>query len=365
MALRLRKRHGRVVPIMTLFVLATGYLGMSVASAQEQAVAPSTETIAETQPTNTEPNPTSQTPPIKALPPASVNATTLKTAVSGYTYTKHSSPARTEVSDAQGWLATFTNGARTVSVRGNSRSFTEPTTTTLSVTHNVWVRLLPQPFDGVIDESTLPAIIADSSPDVLGIAMQYIEGSGSVTDSTGQVIAGDANYGPLQADGTRKEGADFNDYLGISQQYGTSTDTPESDQLTSLDCSGYIRMVFGYRLGLPLSRDVDVARSSLPRRAVQMYDSRIGASLLTQGAQTVGVLELLRPGDIVFQDASTDDGTAIDHVGIYIGKDSLGNYRFISSRKIANGPTMGDMGGKSILNGTGLYARSFVAAKRL
>jgi hypothetical protein len=67
----------------------------------------------------------------------------------------------------------------------------------------------------------------------------------------------------------------------------------------------------------------------------------------------------------VFSDASTDDGTAIDHVGLYLGKDSAGNYRFISSRKTVNGPTMGDVGGKSVLNGTGLYAKTFVAARRL
>jgi hypothetical protein len=71
------------------------------------------------------------------------------------------------------------------------------------------------------------------------------------------------------------------------------------------------------------------------------------------------------PGDLVFHDASTNDGADIDHVGIYLGKDDRGGHRFISSRKTANGPTMGDAGGVSLLNGNGLYAKSFVAARRL
>ena len=40
------------------------------------------------------------------------------------------------------------------------------------------------------------------------------------------------------------------------------------------------------------------------------------------------------------------------------------NHRFISSRKSANGPTLGDTNGKSLLDGTGLYAKSFRAARR-
>jgi cell wall-associated NlpC family hydrolase len=96
-----------------------------------------------------------------------------------------------------------------------------------------------------------------------------------------------------------------------------------------------------------------------------MYDAAPGTTLIAQGASAGGMLSSLIPGDLVFQDASTNDGTAIDHVGIYLGKDTQGNYRFVSSRKTANGPTLGDVGGKSTLNGTGLFARTFVAAKRL
>ena len=36
----------------------------------------------------------------------------------------------------------------------------------------------------------------------------------------------------------------------------------------------------------------------------------------------------LAPGDLVFFDADSSDGTQIDHVGIYLGRDTGGNYRF-------------------------------------
>jgi hypothetical protein len=52
-------------------------------------------------------------------------------------------------------------------------------------------------------------------------------------------------------------------------------------------------------------------------------------------------------------------------VGIYLGRDTGGNYRFLSSRKSINGPILGDYNGKSVLNGTGTYARAFRAARRV
>ena len=73
----------------------------------------------------------------------------------------------------------------------------------------------------------------------------------------------------------------------------------------------------------------------------------------------------LQPGDLVFFDADAGDGPQVDHVGIYLGPDTGGHHRFLSSRKSANGPTLGDTSGKSLLDGTGLYAKSFRAARRL
>jgi hypothetical protein len=48
-----------------------------------------------------------------------------------------------------------------------------------------------------------------------------------------------------------------------------------------------------------------------------------------------------------------------------MGKDVAGHPRFISSRKTADGPTFGDVGGRSTLDGTGLYASSLRAFRRL
>ena len=82
-----------------------------------------------------------------------------------------------------------------------------------------------------------------------------------------------------------------------------------------------------------------------------------------QGTQVTDLGGLL-PGDLVFFDASTDDGAQIDHVGIFVGQDQAGHYRFISSRKTPNGPTLGDLGARSVLDGTGFYAAAFRAVRR-
>lgn len=65
------------------------------------------------------------------------------------------------------------------------------------------------------------------------------------------------------------------------------------------------------------------------------------------------VPRMLTAGDLVFFDASTDAGSGVDHVGIYLGVDSAGAPRFLSSHKSVDGPTLGDAGGRSVLTGTG------------
>ena len=73
----------------------------------------------------------------------------------------------------------------------------------------------------------------------------------------------------------------------------------------------------------------------------------------------------LQLGDLVFFDASDDDKSRLDHVGMYLGTDTAGAHRFISSRKTPDGPTLADKGGESILNGAGHFARAFRAARRV
>jgi cell wall-associated NlpC family hydrolase len=297
--------------------------------------------------------------------------TTTSTSSSSWTYKTLSNPARVQVFDGGTQpLATFTNGARTVTLRGPSRTFAEPGSTTATVTTTTWVRLLPQAFGGTVDGATqtwLTSALADRSPDVLAIATGYITGAPTVNAADGTTVSSDASYGPLQADGTRAEGSDFNDYLGRTWTYttssGTTTDAPEADQIGSLDCSGFVRMVYGYRLDVPMTLTPDGTR--LPRRSFEIAASAPGVVTVPNTGTKPTSTAALAPGDLLFWDASTNDGTQIDHVGIYLGTDSAGAPRFISSRKTVDGPTLGDVGGKSLLSGTGLYATSWRAARRL
>jgi cell wall-associated NlpC family hydrolase len=288
-------------------------------------------------------------------------------AATSYNCVRATDPARTIVTNAKGsWVATFTDCAFTVTVRGPQRTFAEATASH-PVKSTTWVRLLPAPFDGAVDMVWLEQARADTSPDLLAIAMQYTANAPARIDENGLTYAGDAAYGPLQADGTRQEGSDFNDYLGISRTYENKVDKPEAHQFGSLDCSGFVRMVFGYRGGMAMTLARDANGTALPRRAVQMAASAPGVLTIPDSGTRVSAADLARlaPGDLVFFDVSTDDGTLIDHVGIYLGKDTAGNHRLISSRKTANGPTLGDSGGRSVLNGSGLYAVGFRAARRV
>jgi cell wall-associated NlpC family hydrolase len=134
-----------------------------------------------------------------------------------------------------------------------------------------------------------------------------------------------------------------------------------------------MRMVWGYRHQLPDSGypgTIPLSRrpqfnTTLPRRAVELYEGGTGIILIEDVGTKPTDLDILDTGDLLFFDAESDDGPRLDHVGMYLGTDTSGARRFISSRKTANGPTLADAGGRSILNGTGTYARRFRAARRL
>jgi cell wall-associated NlpC family hydrolase len=284
-------------------------------------------------------------------------------------------PDRTEVKDStNNWLATFTDGAYTVTLAGPVRKFTE-STAAHPVTHGIWVRTLLAPFEGEVDPAWLKSALKanrQAAPDVMAIAMQYIAGAPAVFDDDLQ-IAGDASYGPLR-NGSREEGSDFNDYLGIEWAYPEQVDKPETRQRHCLDCSGFIRMVWGYRRHLPgnnspttvpLCLKPQKSRRAIPRRAFEICNAAPGVMVVPKTKVQVKDLSPLAVGDLVFFDADEGDGSQIDHIGMYLGLDAGNHYRFISSRKAANGPTLGDYKGKSILDGTGLYARAFRAARRL
>ncbi|MFI0450630.1 NlpC/P60 family protein [Actinomadura sp. 6N118] len=266
-------------------------------------------------------------------------------------------------------VAELTVGARTALVHGTKRTFREKTTKA-TVGTDAWVRKLRAPFATAqirkaAFRKELAGLISSKSPDMLAIAMQYVVDAPAKKNAQGLRYAGDAHYGPM-VDGKRQEGSDFNDYLGITWRYfDNSIDKPEKAQYGSLDCSGFVRMVAGYRMGWPLENK-QYTRTRLPRRAVELERYAPGRVVIPNKGKKPASLAQLQAGDLLFWDADKGDGKAVDHVGIFVGKDSQGAYRFISSRKTADGPTLGDVGGRSVLNRKGaLYSDSFRSAKRI
>ena len=268
--------------------------------------------------------------------------------------------------------------------RGATRTFSEPKTTDANVTHNKYVRLLPQPFDGTfgwVESGWLDDAEASNYPDLLQVAFDYVIDKPRTFDANGWLFKGDAHYGPASgSNGSLQPGSDFNDYQGrIYTYHDGTTDNPDPTRYASMDCSGFMRMVFGVRGGMEMTINPDGVR--LPRTSYWMVDSAPGTMVEPDvGADKVvpprAYMKLL-PGDLFFWDQSTfnanpDTNKEIDHVGMYIGVDNAGHRRFISSRIGIDGPTMGDHPAsdpttitRSYVDGTGLYSKSFRAVRRL
>ena len=88
-----------------------------------------------------------------------------------------------------------------------------------------------------------------------------------------------------------------------------------------------------------------------------------GAVIIPDTGAAADDYSSLQPGDLVFFDL--DGQPQIDHVAFYLGLDSSGHHRFLSSRAKADGPTLGDLGGTSLLDDGGLYSRGFRTARRV
>jgi hypothetical protein len=286
--------------------------------------------------------------------------------------TKPGSPTRTGTDGSFTWT-TGRIGLRVLLSTGasaNTFTFDEYTfvsgqwTTAPSVTHSTWVRLLDEPYDGTMTTPLLNQVrawLADSSPDILAIGMEYVGNACVATDSTltNKQTKGEAAYGPMTAGGGRDEGADFNDYIGISYVYPVSgdgtTDAAEVAELHALDCSGLHRMMWGYRGGLPLTRSnaTYFDGENLPRVSRDQASDGPGI-VIVEATDAVPDLTDLRIGDALFWDASNggdEEANELDHVGTYYG-----SKRFISSRKSPNGPTIADLGGASLIDsGSNLY----------
>ncbi|BCJ76459.1 hypothetical protein CS0771_60030 [Catellatospora sp. IY07-71] len=312
---------------------------------------------------NTQPDPAAQ-PQVVAQPSA--------TTTDGLSFRRLQDPPRTEVVGQDGKpVAVLTDGSRTVQLAGPRRTFAEPRFTNAKIKSGWWVRLAPAEWtaDGAEQDWFRPWLrdaLADRSPDVLAVAMEYTYGA-NPQKKNGLQIAGDAAFGPLSEidpDG-RAENSDFYDYLGVSWKFSDGKkEQPSATHLRSLDCSGFLRMVYGYRLGYPL-RGTNTPGVGLPRRAYAMAEFGPGAQLMPNTGKRAKGLDRLLPGDLLFFNAGPVQGTNIEHSGMYMGVDDRGHHRFISSRTTANGPTFGDLGGESILDGTGYWAVRLRTARRI
>ncbi|MFD5423940.1 NlpC/P60 family protein [Streptomyces sp. NPDC127084] len=250
--------------------------------------------------------------------------------------------------------------ARTYDFRIDSATWVDPPV----ITHDTWVRVLPDPFDGTWTpalEQRISAWAGDTSPDALAYASMYRPFAPALTDPArqGAQVLGEAGYSKPAATGLCYTGADFHEYMGIGWTFPGSAEpvAPEDHFKGQLDCSGFVRMVYGYHLGIPLALYAKLDGTNLPRESKDLAAKGPGVKIADGGVGQVPSLDGLRIGDTVFfdTDEASDEG---GHIGIHMGTDQHGKLRFVSSRKTPNGPTIADVGGKSILDGTRKTAES-------
>jgi cell wall-associated NlpC family hydrolase len=309
-----------------------------------------------------------------AEPPAAIKSAAPTPSDGVFTFQRLTGPDRSVVRDSRGaMIASFTDGARTVLLTGPERTFSEPANTSTVITTTAWIRLAPEEWHAGSQDAAwfrpwLTAALADTTPDVLAVATEYLHGTAEKRDGKGIRYAGDASFGPASEsdpDG-RAENSDFYDYLGIPWQFpDTGLTRPKPARYGDVDCSGYLRLVYGYRLGYPL-RNANTAGVGLPRRAFAISQFGPGVEVIPNRGVPPSDYHLLQPGDLVF--FNSDPGTGpfrTDHSGIFMGVDSAGHYRFISSRSKADGPTFGDTGGAALLDGGGHWSQRFRNARRI
>jgi cell wall-associated NlpC family hydrolase len=274
-----------------------------------------------------------------------------------YQFEQVSGPNRTVMrTDAGALVAELTHGSRTVVFNGAARTFTEPEATKAKVVTHSWVH--------VADEAFEPALIGDPAfakwlrarigkpmDDVLSSACDYITDA-PARHRDGVRYAGDASFGYLNNESTR-DGADFYDYLGIPWTWPDgSSSRPASKWARALDCSGYLRLVFGYRMGMTLHRRNKRVDEGLPRTAYAIAE-RAPSTLIAEAEEPDQVpsdLSRVAPGDVVFFALHDSDPGLITHCGIVLGRDGDGDLRFVSARERIDGPTFGDVAGAGIIN---------------
>lgn len=203
------------------------------------------------------------------------------------TWERLNDPARSVLRDAKGAvIATFTDGARAATLKGASRTFTEPANTSTKVITDDWVRLMPEPWTkGAQNQQWykdwFKQYYGSEEDDIFAIAFQYVQGAPLKKDAAGVPYRGDAVFGPYKANGVdRLEQNDFYDYLGIPYTFRNGTTMPpRKERYRALDCSGFMRMVWGYRARYPLMA-TDKSGDGLPRSANGMARSKVGVDII-------------------------------------------------------------------------------------
>lgn len=322
-----------------------------------------------------------KTPVVQAVTDKPLLSSSTLGAQGTQTWERLTGPDRSVLRDPKGQvLGTFTDGARTATLTGPSRTFSEPANTKSRVVTENWVRLLPQKWKAGAEKDQwfkdwFKKYFGSEEDDIFAFAFQYTEGAPVKKDAQGIPYAGDAGFGPINPGGSigndlRKEQSDFYDYLGIPYTFRNgSTMKPERDRYRSIDCSGFVRTVYGFRGRYPLAPS-DNAGNGLPRTANGIARSHEGVTIIPLHGSAPWysrptAIDVLQPGDLVVFKLDSRTHNRLDHIGIYLGNDTDGHKIFISSREEVNGPTIGDKGGTSRLDGNGYYANYFRTARRL
>ncbi|MFD7288865.1 acyl-CoA dehydrogenase family protein [Streptomyces sp. NPDC059863] len=186
-----------------------------------------------------------------------------------------------------GILATFTDGARTATLTGPSRTFDEPANTSSRVVTQNWVRLMPEVWTKGAEKEQwfkdwFQEYHGSERDDLFAFAFQYVEDAPVRTDDEGVPYAGDADYGPLDPNGDEGEAPRLEESDFYDQEAGGRA--PPLDRLLGLHPD---------RVRLPGRLSADGTRRH--RRRTAAYRRRHGALPGGRGRhRTVGPRAALR-----------------------------------------------------------------------
>ncbi|MGW5471188.1 hypothetical protein [Streptomyces chartreusis] len=138
--------------------------------------------------------------------------------------------------------------------------------------------------------------LGSRDPDILATVFDYVAGAPVPTTAAGVRYSGAARYTPstagesgraVQGKSKPRTGSDFYHYLGIPWTFPDAvTRRPEKDRARSVDSSGYVRLVYGFRSGFPLNSRDGAAGNGLQRTPDAIARGRIGRIGIHLGLDT-------------------------------------------------------------------------------